>query len=100
MKAVGVKSLKNQLSRYLKEVQAGETILVTDREQVIAEIHGPTSSASGRVDRWEAFLSEQERRGTLRRPTRPDVTLRVDLPPLPRRVDIARLLDDTRADRD
>ena len=31
MKAVGIKVLKNHLSRYLKEVEAGETILVTER---------------------------------------------------------------------
>ncbi len=32
---VGVKELKNHLSRYLKIAQAGETIRVTDRGEVI-----------------------------------------------------------------
>ena len=35
---VGVKELKNHLSRYLKKAHAGETIRVTDRGEVIAVV--------------------------------------------------------------
>ena len=38
MRAVGVKKLKAKLSEYLRAVRAGETLLVTDRDEVIAEI--------------------------------------------------------------
>jgi antitoxin (DNA-binding transcriptional repressor) of toxin-antitoxin stability system len=38
MKAVGVKSLKARLSEHLRFVKAGETILVTERDEVIAEL--------------------------------------------------------------
>ncbi len=38
MKAVGVKNLKARLSEHLRSVKAGETILVTERDQVIAEL--------------------------------------------------------------
>lgn len=38
MKAVGVKQLKARLSEYLRAVRAGETILVTDRAEVVAEL--------------------------------------------------------------
>jgi len=38
MKAVGVKQLKARLSEYLRMTKAGETILVTERDQVIAEL--------------------------------------------------------------
>ena len=38
MKAVGVKQLKARLSEYLRHVRAGETILVTDRDEVVAEL--------------------------------------------------------------
>lgn len=38
MKAVGVKQLKARLSEYLRLVKAGETVLVTDRDEVIAEL--------------------------------------------------------------
>ena len=43
MKAVAIKELKNGLSRYLREVIAGETILVTDRGKVVAELRRPTA---------------------------------------------------------
>jgi len=97
MKAVGIKLLKNQLSRYLKEVEAGEIVLVTDRDRVIAEIHRPVTPVAGRVGRWNAFLNDQERRGKLRRATR-EVSMRRQ-PPLAARVDLPRLLDEMRADR-
>lgn len=35
---VGVRDLKNALSRYLKRVQNGETIVVTDRGRPVARI--------------------------------------------------------------
>lgn len=38
MKAVGIKQLKARLSEYLRLVKAGETILVTEREEVVAEL--------------------------------------------------------------
>src|SRR4051794_38443307 len=38
MKAVGVKTLKAKLSEYLRLVKTGETVLVTERDEVIAEI--------------------------------------------------------------
>ncbi len=38
MKAVGVKQLKARLSEYLRAVRAGEVILVTDRDEVVAEL--------------------------------------------------------------
>lgn len=38
MKAVGVKQLKARLSEYLRLVRSGETILVTDPYEVIAEL--------------------------------------------------------------
>ncbi len=44
MKAVAVKELKNRLSSYLREVRAGEVVLVTDRGRVVAELRQPGSS--------------------------------------------------------
>ena len=38
MKAVGVKQLKSRLSEYLRLARSGETVLVTDRDEVVAEI--------------------------------------------------------------
>jgi len=38
MKTVGVKRLKARLSEYLRAVKGGETVLVTDRDEVVAEL--------------------------------------------------------------
>jgi len=42
MKVVGVKALKARLSEYLRAVRLGDTILVTDRDEVIAELRPAT----------------------------------------------------------
>ena len=44
-KAVGVKALRDGLSRYLRDVRAGTTILVLDRDEVVAEIRQPSVDA-------------------------------------------------------
>lgn len=41
MKAIGVRELKAGLSRYLRDVAAGEVVLVTDRGRVVAELRAP-----------------------------------------------------------
>jgi prevent-host-death family protein len=38
MSTVGVKELKNQLSRYLREVKRGQEVIVTERGKVFARI--------------------------------------------------------------
>ncbi len=45
MKAVAIKELKNQLSRYVREVSTGEVVLVTDRGKVVAELRRPSAGA-------------------------------------------------------
>lgn len=47
MRAVGIRELKDRLSRYLDEVRRGEILLVTDRGTVVAEIRRPSLAASG-----------------------------------------------------
>lgn len=46
MKTVGVRELKNRLSEYLRQVRAGEGVLVTDRGQVVAEFTPPGQGAT------------------------------------------------------
>ncbi len=41
MRSVGLKVLKNKLSEYIRAAAAGETVLVTDRDRVVAEIGPP-----------------------------------------------------------
>lgn len=41
MRAVGIRELKNKLSQFIRLVEAGESILVTDRGTVVAELRPP-----------------------------------------------------------
>lgn len=38
---MGIRELKNKLSHYIRLVEAGETVLVTDRGTVVAELGAP-----------------------------------------------------------
>jgi antitoxin (DNA-binding transcriptional repressor) of toxin-antitoxin stability system len=70
MKAVGIKNLKNNLSKYLDMVREGEIVYVTDRDDIIAEIHKPVSAPTVMISRWDAFLNEEERKGGIVRAKR------------------------------
>lgn len=41
MRIVGIKVLKNRLSEFVKLAAGGETVLVTDRDRVVAELVPP-----------------------------------------------------------
>ena len=102
MKSVGIKVLKDNLSKYLRMVRDGEIVLVTDRDEAIAEIQSLQRLVSASVTRWELFLRQEERRGSVRRPKAGPVPSIDELRKLPRpveRVDLQRLLDQIRSDR-
>ncbi len=64
MKAVGIRELKNKLSHYVRLVEAGESVLVTDRGTVVAELRPPGAETRGTsVDAVAAELAELARRG-------------------------------------
>lgn len=46
MEKVSVSRLKNQLSAYLKKVEAGETVIVTDRNKPVAQLTGVVHAPS------------------------------------------------------
>ncbi len=46
MRTVGLKTLKNKLSEYVRAAAAGETIVVTDRGRAVVEINPPRSDVS------------------------------------------------------
>ncbi len=67
MRAVGLKILKNKLSEYVRLAAGGETVLVTDRDRVVAELVPPRA---GRDDLLaDALLAEAVRSGWLTPPT-------------------------------
>jgi antitoxin (DNA-binding transcriptional repressor) of toxin-antitoxin stability system len=61
VKTVGIKDLKNNLSAYLREVRRGTRILVSDRGNVVAELHEPTGVYST-SDSPDPILGEWVRR--------------------------------------
>ncbi len=61
MRAVGLKVLKNRLSEYIRLASGGETVLVTDRDRIVAEIVPPRSDELRTVS--DAFLAEAVRKG-------------------------------------
>lgn len=63
---VRVSELKNRLSHYLREVQRGRSVLVCDRDRVIARIE-PAGGAMVSSDDDTRWLDDLERRGTIRR---------------------------------
>jgi antitoxin (DNA-binding transcriptional repressor) of toxin-antitoxin stability system len=94
MRAVGLKILKNKLSEYVRLAQAGETVLITDRDRVVAEMVPPRTGRSPLLA--DALLAEMVREGCLSPPT-----LRGEGPP-PRLpvASFAVLMGELAADRD
>ncbi|MCA8954951.1 MAG: type II toxin-antitoxin system Phd/YefM family antitoxin [Planctomycetes bacterium] len=66
MRSVGLKVLKNKLSEYVRLVAAGETVLVTDRDVVVAELIPPREGRASRVD--DVHLAELVRTGVVEPP--------------------------------
>lgn len=65
MKTAGVREFKAHLSGYLREVAAGETLLVTDRGRVIAEVR-PPGAVERLADPAQARYAQLVDRGTVR----------------------------------
>ncbi len=66
MKTVKIAELRNRLSYYLRRVQRGESILVCDRDRVVARIERVEPHAPGAATDAE-WLERLERRGIVRR---------------------------------
>ncbi|MEO8436851.1 MAG: type II toxin-antitoxin system Phd/YefM family antitoxin [Chloroflexota bacterium] len=63
MRAVGLKILKNRLSEYVRLAASGETVLVTDRERVVAELVPPREGRATLAQ--DAMLADAVRSGWL-----------------------------------
>jgi antitoxin (DNA-binding transcriptional repressor) of toxin-antitoxin stability system len=96
MRAVGIKALKNRLSEYVRVAADGETVLVTDRDRVVAELGPPQPGRAVHIS--DALLADVVRQGWLR----PPIHTSQDLParkPVARFADVLRELDEDRGDR-
>ena len=63
---VGVRELKTRLGTYLQRVRQGQTVIVTDRGEPIAELR-PLETATDA----DAVLANLDAAGAVTRPTRP-----------------------------
>ncbi len=97
MRSVGIKVLNSRLSEYVRLAASGETVLVTDRDRVVAEIGPPRETGSPVLA--DALLAEAAHRGWL---TPPVLSATGELPsvePVGRLDDILGELDADRSDR-
>jgi len=96
MRSAGIKLLKNKLSEYIRPAAGGETVLVTDRDRVVAELGPPAPGRSPLVS--DALLLDAVRQGWIR----PPLSVTKEMPvrkPLMKLSEILRDLQDDRADR-
>jgi antitoxin (DNA-binding transcriptional repressor) of toxin-antitoxin stability system len=96
MRSVGIKLLKNKLSEYIRLAAGGETVLVTDRDRVVAELGPPAPGRSPLVS--DALLLAAVRQGWIR----PPLSVASELParkPVMKLAEILQDLQDDRTDR-
>ena len=93
MRSVGLKVLKNKLSEYVRLAAGGETVLVTDRDRVVAELRPPQGRSPLASD---AMLAEAMRSGWLSAPlvVREGPPARAPVAPL------SEILNDLNGDRE
>jgi len=94
MRAVGLKTLKNRLSEYVRLAANGETILVTDRDRVVAELAPPSAGRSETLA--DAMLAEAVRRGWVTPPPLVDAAAPPRKPVAP----LSALMEELQRDRD
>ena len=66
MRSVGINRLKSMLSEYIRMAAGGETVPVTNRDRVVAELGPPALGPSPLVS--DALLLEAVRQGWIRPP--------------------------------
>ena len=96
MRAVGLKILKNRLSEYVRLAASGETVLVTDRDRVVAELVPPQGGRA--LHAADALLADAVRRGWMTPPLLPGSGVPARAPVTTLKVLLDELAQD-RADR-
>jgi antitoxin (DNA-binding transcriptional repressor) of toxin-antitoxin stability system len=94
MRSVGLKVLKNKLSEYVRLAAGGETVLITDRDRVVAEIVPPQPGRSPFLA--DALLAEAVRAGWLS----PPVLTGTDHPPRKPVMSLRDLMQGLQQDRE
>lgn len=96
MKVVGIRELKNRLSEYVRLVRNGESVLVTDRGRVVAQL---TEPGAKRPDAPTPALADLAAGGRARIGSPNDPSAYPPLEPVLPEGGTGRLLDEERADR-
>lgn len=98
MRSVGIKVLKNKLSEYVRLAASGETVLVTDRDRVVAEL-GPARPGLNKPDA-DAAWAELIRQGIITPAKNPRAPLPPkNYPPIMTFAELMAELDKDREDR-
>ena len=97
MRSVGLKTLNSRLSEYVRIAAAGETVLVTNRDRVVAELGPPRPDRSPILA--DAMLADAVRKGLLTPPTAPGSGPPPAPPPIMSLEESLALLDEIRSDR-
>jgi prevent-host-death family protein len=95
--AVGLRELKNNLSKYVQRARSGETLFITDRGEVVAELSPPKKTSE--TGQAITTLDELRRKGLLYGSGPNERSLYPAMPRALKRTNIARLLDEERGAR-
>jgi len=96
VRSVGLKVLKNKLSEYVRLAASGETVLVTDRDRVVAEIVPPQAGRSPLLA--DAMLEYAYRKGLITPAVNPSEPIPPSDPVMTFQ-DLMRDLEESRQDR-
>jgi antitoxin (DNA-binding transcriptional repressor) of toxin-antitoxin stability system len=94
MRSVSLKVLGNKLSEYVRLAAGGETVLITDRDRVVAELVPPRPGRSPLLA--DAMLADAVREGWLT----PSMRVRAGPPPRKPVAAFRDLMEELHRDRD
>ena len=97
MRAVALKNLQDKLSEYVHLAQEGETVLVTERDRVIARLVPPLEER--RAETGQIGLAEAIQKGWITLPTRREHPGPPPRIPTLRWNELSRELDEDRGER-
>jgi prevent-host-death family protein len=94
VRTVGLKVLKNKLAEYVRIAEAGERVLISDRDRVVAELVPPDPGRAETVA--DAVLASLVREGVMTPPLTPGRGLTVEHP---RGATLAQVMAELAGDR-
>jgi prevent-host-death family protein len=97
MTTVGLRELKNRLSEYVRKVKSGETVLITDRGEVVAELCPPSQNFE-RPDLPPGLIA-MAKRGEVKLGLPHKGVVYPKMPSVLKNITVEQLLDEERGDR-